>query len=84
MQDPGLDIESSVCDVIFYEGVFFWMIFLHLPVASFYRLIIELIIQLASVTEVQSQTKIVGTLPFNAVFLPSCPFPLPPNVVYRS
>ena len=27
MQDPGLDIESPVCDVIFYEGVFFWMIF---------------------------------------------------------
>ena len=41
---------------------------MHLSVASCYRLIIEFIIQLVSVTERQSQTKIVGTLPFNAVF----------------
>ena len=39
IHNPGLDIESPVCDVIFYEGVFFWMIFVHLPVASCYRLI---------------------------------------------
>ena len=31
-----------------------------------------------------SQTKIVGTLPPNAVFLASGQSPRPPNVVYRS
>lgn len=54
MHGPELDIESPVCDVIFYEGVFFWMIFGQLPVAICYRLVIKLIIEL------------VGTLPVNA------------------